>query len=204
MANYNILVANSTQKTNNISFTIPANTGKSYKVKIEAPAGSYGTWYYNSLSTAKTYTISIDVIYLAKIRVTVSESNDTNSDVKTYTPLVGLYTKTETIQDPNYTRLQNYLSIVIGVPSILVPVTNELKLKKTTAGLNTVSYIFTLTLTAIAAFSLTHNVNKDVPPVAEVTTSYNITSSTIYVTTKIKHDDGTTTSTSDQKAIPGF
>lgn len=204
MANYNILVANSTQKTNNISFTIPANTGKSYKVKIEAPAGSYGTWYYNSLSTAKTYTISIDVIYLAKIRVTVSESNDTNSDVKTYTPLTGQYTKTELIQDPNYTKLKNLETIVLALPTFLTFVSGKLQFKKSEAALNNVAYTLTFSAAAVSVFNLILNVNKDVPPVAEVTTSYNITSSTLYLTVKIKHDDGTTNSASTQKTIPGF
>lgn len=204
MASYNILVANSTKATNNISFTIPANTGKSYKVKVEAPAGSYGTWYYNSLSTSKTYTININVVYLSKIRITVSESNDTNAEVKIYTPLTGQSTKTEQIVDPNYTNLQNYKTIALAVPSLLTAVAAQLNLKKTKTAIETFSYTLTFSAIGLAAFNLIFNVAASVPPVAEVTTSTNITSSTIYVTSTLKHDDGTTETTTNQKSIPGF
>lgn len=204
MASYNITIADSIFKTNKISFTIPANTGKSYKVKVDAPAGVYGTWYYNSTSTAKSYTISIDVVYFSKIRVTVSESNDSNAEVKIYTPLCGVTTQVEEIEDPKLTSLNRGISIALSVPTILTAVASQFSLKKTAAAANTVAYTFTYVATAIIAFKIIFNVAESVSDIATVTTKFNVTTSMIYITVTTKFADGTSKSDTNQTIMPGF
>lgn len=204
MADYSILIANSTKEINDISFSIPANPGKTYKVKIESPLGSYGIWYYDAKTVALRYTISFKVLFLTKIKITVSLFDGSEAQEKTYTPLVGQYSRTENIVDPKKTQLERFETIALVMPAVIIGIASKYELKKVVRATQTVEYIFTWVPVGLAALGLILGTTESAPPLAEVTTKYNITSSTIYITATTKFEDGTTKSVSNQKSILGF